>query len=110
MRKFLIGAAVIMALSQINAEPNPNFQITKVEPFAGGSISFPRNGDVQLHLAKSEQLLVKIYSSLGKEVLDLSGNYSGTNLLVLAGRIPTGRYIVTVRGTSFKTIKPVTVR
>ena len=84
--------------------------IAKMEQFAGGSISFTRSGDVQLHLAKSEQLLVKIYSSLGKEILDLSGNYSGTNSIVLAGRIPAGRYIVTVKGDSFKAIKPVRVK
>jgi hypothetical protein len=82
----------------------------QVERFAGGSLTVSKNGNVQLSLAKSEQLIVKIYSSLGKEVLDLSGNYSGTNSLVLAGRLPAGRYIVSVQGETLKAIKPVLVK
>ena len=65
---------------------------------------------MQLSLAKATQLTVKVYSSLGKEVLDLSGNYAGTNTLVLAGRLPAGRYIVTALGEGFKTIRAVNVK
>lgn len=67
-------------------------------------------GNVQLSLAKATQLTVKIYSSLGKEVLDLSGNYTGTNTLVLADRLPAGRYVVSAQGEGFKATKPVMVK
>ena len=82
----------------------------QVEHFATGSLTIAQNGNVQLSLAKSEPLTVKIYSSLGKEVLDLSGNYAGTNTLMLAGRLPASRYIVSVLGESLKAIKPVLVK
>jgi hypothetical protein len=45
-----------------------------MEHFAGGSLSMNKAGNVLLSLAKAEQITVKVYSSLGKEVLDLSGN------------------------------------
>ena len=84
--------------------------IAQVEHFVGGSLSVNKAGNVQLSLAKATQLTVKVYSSLGKEVLDLSGNYAGTNTLVLAGRLPAGRYIVTALGEGFKTIRAVNVK
>ena len=83
---------------------------TQVENFAGGSLSITKTGDIQLSVAKAGTLTVKIYSSLGKEVLDLSGNYSGTNTLVLADRLPTGRYIVSAQGEGFKATKPIMVK
>ena len=76
----------------------------------GGSLSVNKAGNVQLSLAKAAQLTVKVYSSLGKEVLDLSGNYAGTNTLVLAGRLPAGRYVVSAQGAGFKAVKAVTVK
>ena len=84
--------------------------IAHIDHVVGGSISVTKSGNVQLSLAKAEQLTVKIYSSLGKEVLDLSGNYSGTNSLVLAGRLPAGRYVVSAQGESFKAVKAVMVK
>ncbi len=84
--------------------------IAQVEHFVGGSLSVNKAGNVQLSLAKATQLTVKIYSSLGKEVLDLSGNYAGTNTLVLAGRIPAGRYVVSAQGEGFKAVKAVMVK
>ena len=84
--------------------------IAQIEHFGTGSLSVTKSGNVQLSLAKSEPLTVKIYSSLGKEVLDLSGNYAGTNTLILASRLPSGRYIVSIQGESLKAIKPVLVK
>ena len=84
--------------------------IAQIEHFGTGALTVTKAGNVQLSLAKAEQLTVKIYSSLGKEVLDLSGNYSGTNSLVLAGRLPAGRYIVSAQGASFKAVKAVMVK
>lgn len=84
--------------------------IAQVEHFVGGSLSVNKAGNVQLSLAKAAQLTVKVYSSLGKEVLDLSGNYAGTNTLVLAGRLPAGRYVVSAQGEGFKATKPVMVK
>ena len=83
---------------------------TQVENFAGGSLSITKTGDIQLSVAKAGQLTVKVYSSLGKEVLDLSGNYAGTNTLVLANRLPAGRYVVSAQGEGFKATKPVMVK
>ena len=82
----------------------------QVNHFEGGALTVNKAGNVQLSLAKATQLTVKVYSSLGKEVLDLSGNYAGTNTLVLAGRLPAGRYIVTALGEGFKTIRAVNVK
>ena len=82
----------------------------QMEHFAGGSLSVNKAGNVLLSLAKAEQITVKVYSSLGKEVLDLSGNYSGTNALMLAGRLPAGRYVVSAQGAGFKAVKAVTVK
>jgi hypothetical protein len=84
--------------------------IAQVEHFAGGALTVNKAGNVQLSLAKAAQLTVKVYSSLGKEVLDLSGNYAGTNTLVLAGRLPAGRYVVSAQGEGFKATKPVMVK
>lgn len=84
--------------------------IAQVNHFAGGALTVNKAGNVQLSLAKATQLTVKIYSSLGKEVLDLSGNYTGTNTLVLAGRLPAGRYVVSAQGEGFKATKPVMVK
>ena len=84
--------------------------IAQVEHFVGGSLSVNKAGNVQLSLAKATQLTVKVYSSLGKEVLDLSGNYAGTNTLVLAGRLPAGRYVVNAQGEGFKATKAVMVK
>ncbi|WP_405339403.1 sialate O-acetylesterase [Fibrobacter sp.] len=84
--------------------------IAQIEHFGTGSLSVTKSGNVQLSLAKSEQLTVKIYSSLGKEVLDLSGNYAGTNTLMLASRLPAGRYVVSAQGESFKAVKAVMVK
>lgn len=82
----------------------------QMEHFAGGTLSVNKAGNVLLSLAKAEQITVKVYSSLGKEVLDLSGNYSGSNSLVLAGRLPAGRYIISAQGTGFNATKLVTVK
>lgn len=82
----------------------------QMEHFAGGTLSVNKAGNVLLSLAKAEQITVKVYSSLGKEVLDLSGNYSGSNSLVLAGRLPAGRYIINAQGTGFNATKLVTVK
>lgn len=82
----------------------------QVNHFADGALTVNKAGNVQLSLAKATQLTVKIYSSLGKEVLDLSGNYTGTNTLVLAGRLPAGRYVVSAQGEGFKATKPVMVK
>lgn len=82
----------------------------QVNHFAGGALTVNKAGNVQLSLAKATQLTVKVYSSLGKEVLDLSGNYAGTNTLVLAGRLPAGRYVVSAQGEGFKATKPVMVK
>jgi hypothetical protein len=82
----------------------------QMEHFAGGTLSVNKAGNVLLSLAKAEQITVKVYSSLGKEVLDLSGNYSGSNSLVLAGRLPAGRYIISAHGTGFNATKLVTVK
>lgn len=84
--------------------------IAQANHFAGGALTVNKAGNVQLSLAKATQLTVKIYSSLGKEVLDLSGNYAGTNTLVLAGRLPAGRYVVSAQGEGFKATKPVMVK
>lgn len=84
--------------------------IAQVNHFAGGALTVNKAGNVQLSLAKATQLTVKIYSSLGKEVLDLSGNYTGTNTLVLADRLPAGRYVVSAQGEGFKATKPVMVK
>ena len=84
--------------------------IAQVNHFAGGALTVNKAGNVQLSLAKATQLTVKIYSSLGKEVLDLSGNYAGTNTLMLAGRLPAGRYVVSAQGEGFKATKPVMVK
>ncbi|OWV24063.1 acetylxylan esterase [Fibrobacter sp. UWB1] len=84
--------------------------IAQANHFAGGALTVNKAGNVQLSLAKATQLTVKIYSSLGKEVLDLSGNYTGTNTLVLAGRLPAGRYVVSAQGEGFKATKPVMVK
>ena len=82
----------------------------QVNHFEGGALTVNKAGNVQLSLAKATQLTVKVYSSLGKEVLDLSGNYAGTNTLVLAGRLPAGRYVVSAQGEGFKATKPVMVK
>lgn len=82
----------------------------QMEHFAGGTLSVNKAGNVLLSLAKAEQITVKVYSSLGKEVLDLSGNYSGSNSLVLAGRLPAGRYIISAQGAGFNATKTVTVK
>lgn len=84
--------------------------IAQANHFAGGALTVNKAGNVQLSLAKATQLTVKIYSSLGKEVLDLSGNYTGTNTLVLADRLPAGRYVVSAQGEGFKATKPVMVK
>ncbi|PWJ68035.1 Por secretion system C-terminal sorting domain-containing protein [Fibrobacter sp. UWB15] len=84
--------------------------IAQANHFAGGALTVNKAGNVQLSLAKATQLTVKIYSSLGKEVLDLSGNYAGTNTLVLANRLPAGRYVVSAQGEGFKATKPVMVK
>lgn len=84
--------------------------IAQASHFAGGALTVNKAGNVQLSLAKATQLTVKIYSSLGKEVLDLSGNYTGTNTLVLADRLPAGRYVVSAQGEGFKATKPVMVK
>ena len=84
--------------------------IAQVNHFAGGALTVNKAGNLQLSLAKATQLTVKIYSSLGKEVLDLSGNYAGTNTLMLAGRLPAGRYVVSAQGEGFKATKPVMVK
>ena len=84
--------------------------IAQTEHFGTGSLSITKSGNVQLSLTKAAQLTVKIYSSLGKEVLDLSGNYAGTNTLMLAGRLPAGRYVVSAQGESFKAVKAVMVK
>ena len=89
---------------------NASTGFAQTEQFAGGSLSVNKAGNVVLSLAKAEQITVKVYSSLGKEVLDLSGNYSGTNSLVLAGRLPAGRYVVSAQGAGFKAVKPVMVK
>lgn len=100
--------------SSATAEPESSSEngmgIAHIDHVVGGSISVTKAGNVQLSLTKSEQLTVKIYSSLGKEVLDLSGNYSGTNSLVLAGRLPAGRYVVSAQGEAFKAVKAVMVK
>ena len=83
---------------------------TQVENFAGGSLSITKTGDIQLSVAKAGLLTVKVYSSLGKEVLDLSGNYAGANTLMLAGRLPAGRYVVSALGEGFKATKAVMVK
>lgn len=84
--------------------------IAQVNHFEGGALTVNKAGNVQLSLAKATQLTVKIYSSLGKEVLDLSGNYTGTNTLVLADRLPAGRYVVSAQGEGFKATKAVMVK
>ncbi|SHK30828.1 Por secretion system C-terminal sorting domain-containing protein [Fibrobacter sp. UWOV1] len=84
--------------------------IAQANHFAGGALTVNKAGNVQLSLAKATQLTVKIYSSLGKEVLDLSGNYTGTNTLVLANRLPAGRYVVSAQGEGFKATKAVMVK
>ncbi len=84
--------------------------IAQANHFAGGALTVNKAGNVQLSLAKATLLTVKIYSSLGKEVLDLSGNYAGTNTLVLANRLPAGRYVVSAQGEGFKATKPVMVK
>ena len=84
--------------------------IAQIEHFGAGSLSITKSGNVQLSLAKATQLTVKVYSSLGKEVLDLSGNYAGTNTLMLEGRLPAGRYVVSAQGEGFKATKPVMVK
>ena len=84
--------------------------IAQANHFAGGALTVNKAGNVQLSLAKATQLTVKVYSSLGKEVLDLSGNYTGTNTLVLANRLPAGRYVVSAQGEGFKATKPVMVK
>ena len=84
--------------------------IAQVNHFAGGALTVNKAGNVQLSLAKATQLTVKIYSSLGKEVLDLSGNYAGTNTLMLEGRLPAGRYVVSAQGEGFKATKAVMVK
>jgi len=84
--------------------------IAQANHFAGGALTVNKAGNVQLSLAKATLLTVKIYSSLGKEVLDLSGNYTGTNTLVLADRLPAGRYVVSAQGEGFKATKPVMVK
>lgn len=67
-------------------------------------------GEFQLSLDRSEQVTVKVYTTLGKEVLDLSGNYAGTNTLILGGKLSAGRYVISVEGESFKAVKPVMVK
>ena len=67
-------------------------------------------GEFQLHLGHSEKVTVKVYTTLGKEVMDLSGNYAGTNSIILRGRLSAGHYVVSVQGDSFKAIKPVMVK
>ncbi len=89
---------------------NASTGFAQTEQFAGGALTVNKAGNVVLSLAKAEQITVKVYSSLGKEVLDLSGNYSGTNSLVLAGRLPAGRYVVSAQGAGFKAVKPVMVK
>ncbi len=84
--------------------------IAQANHFAGGALTVNKAGNVQLSLAKATQLTVKIYSSLGKEVLDLSGNYTGTNTLVLANILPAGRYVVSAQGEGFKATKAVMVK
>ena len=100
--------------SSSSAEPESSSDngmgIAHIDHFVGGSISVTKSGNVQLSVAKAGQLTVKVYSSLGKEVLDLSGNYSGTNSLLLAGRLPAGRYVVSAQGESFKAVKAVMVK
>ena len=82
----------------------------QVNHFEGGALTVNKAGNVQLSLAKATQLTVKVYSSLGKDVLDLSGNYTGTNTLVLADRLPAGRYVVSAQGEGFKATKAVMVK
>ena len=94
----------------VSSSSEADMGISPMEYVVGGSLSVNRSGNVQLSLAKATQLTVKVYSSLGKEVLDLSGNYAGTNTLVLAGRIPAGRYVVSAQGEGFKATKPVMVK
>ena len=94
----------------VSSSSEADMGISPMEYVVGGSLSVNRSGNVQLSLAKATQLTVKVYSSLGKEVLDLSGNYAGTNTLVLAGRLPAGRYVVSAQGEGFKATKPVMVK
>ena len=75
------------------------------------SIAPSKNGEIRLRLAETEAIAVKIYTPLGKEVLDMSGNYlAGTNTLVLTGRLSAGRYIVSVKGEKFQVAKPIIVK
>ena len=94
----------------VSSSSEAGMGISPMEYVVGGSLSVNRSGNVQLSLAKATQLTVKVYSSLGKEVLDLSGNYAGTNTLVLADRLPAGRYVVSAQGEGFKATKPVMVK
>ena len=96
--------------SSPEASSDAGVGIAQANHFAGGALTVNKAGNVQLSLAKATQLTVKIYSSLGKEVLDLSGNYTGTNTLVLADRLPAGRYVVSAQGEGFKATKPVMVK
>ena len=109
-----ISSSSVASRSSATAEPESSSDngtgIAHIDHVVGGSISVTHAGNVQLSVAKAGQLTVKIYSSLGKEVLDLSGNYSGTNSLVLAGRLPAGRYVVSAQGEAFKAVKAVMVK
>ena len=96
--------------SSPESSSNAGTGFAHIEHFAGGSLSVNKAGNVLLSLTKAEQITVKVYSSLGKEVLDLSGNYSGTNALVLAGRLPAGHYVVSAQGAGFKATKAVMVK
>ena len=108
------SSSSVASSSSATAEPESSSDngmgIAHIDHVVGGSISVTHAGNVQLSVAKAGQLTVKVYSSLGKEVLDLSGNYSGTNSLVLAGRLPAGRYVVSAQGETFKAVKAVTVK
>ena len=75
------------------------------------NLSAHKNGEVMLNLKNTEALAVKVYSMLGKEVLDMSGNYlAGTSTLVLTGRLSAGHYIVSVQGKQFQAVKQIRVK
>lgn len=61
---------------------------------------FSKDGFVKMKLNYSEKLSVKLYTIMGKEILDLSGIYfAGLNALTVKGMVPSGPYIVRVQGS-----------
>ena len=75
------------------------------------SISIDETGTLQLLLPQPESFSIKIYTTSGKKVLKLSGDYpAGTTTIKLSEKIPANDYLLSVQGKTLQILKSITVK